>query len=222
MQIPSQIPDNQMPLSPVDRRIDSLGTAANIHSPDDVEAYIDALLGKYEVDADSIPGLPPLVHRLATAEYASLADPSKRIPETRIADAFNQLMNEWGEPPWTRISTEDLHTYRRIKAATLMPYSVSRARDGAVSESCRPVEALYMIYLLSIERGTQSNIRPRIPENLGMSPLYAQSGTLTLKSGDPMASERNRAYLDARSRWLQTHVDAVQEVDLLMKMLQIN
>jgi hypothetical protein len=221
MQIPEKIPDNQLPLSLVDRRIDLLGAESNIHSTADAETYIGAILAKYRFDVTAIPGLRSLEDRLAAAEFAAITNPTKRIGETQVAEAFNQIMDEWGTEQWTRISVEDLHIYRRIKAATLNPYSVSRAVDGSVSERCRPVEALYIIFLLSIERGTQSGPKPRIPDNFGMSPLYAQKSTLKPNTPDPIEAKRNRAYLEARNAWLQKNFDPVQEVDLLFKTLQI-
>lgn len=227
MQIPDKIPDNQMPLSPVDRHIDLLGAESNIHSPADAETYINAILAKYHIDATSVSGLAPLEHRLAVAEYASLTDPSKRIPEARIVDAFNRLMDDWGAEPWTRIAVADFHRFHRIKAGILIPYSVSRNSDGVVADSCRPVEALYLLFLLTLERGMQSGPKlPDLPENFGTGPVFVQSTKATnrVSDADDPITRRYGKYTKVRNAWLESHfnLDPTQELTGLFNLLKIS
>lgn len=228
MQVPEKIPANQLPFSPVDRQIDALGTASNIHSPADAEAYINAILDKYKIDPATIPGLSPLAHRLAVAEYAAItSDPSKRIPEARIAEAFNRLMDEWGEPKWTRITVEDFHRFHKIKAVTLIPYSVSRDAEKNVAYSYRPVEAVYLFGVLSIDRGLQSNYKtlPDLPSAKG--PVHVDTTKTRLQpvnnpTKEWVAMNRNYTeYLQIRSAWLQGHPDPAQEIGRLFDALHI-
>lgn len=225
MQIPDKIPDNQMPLSPVDRHIDLLGAESNIHSPADAETYINAILAKHHIDAATVSGLAPLEHRLAAAEYASLTDPSKRIPEARIVDAFNQLMDDWGAEPWTRIAVADFHRFHRIKAGILIPYSVSRNSDGTVADSCRPIEALYLLSLLTMDRGMQGSKPPDLPENFGRGPTFLQSArSIALPPNiDSQTMRRNDEYAATRNAWLQGRFNRnpAQELGHLFNILDI-
>src|SRR5690348_16050707 len=227
MQIPEKIPDNQMPLSPVDRKIDLLGAESSLHSVVDAEAYVKAILAKYKIDSKSANGLTPLEHRLAVAEYAAITDPSKRIPEARIVDAFNQLMHEWGAEPWTRITVADFHRFHRIKAGILIPYSVSRNADGVVADSCRPVEALHLFFLLTLERGMQSGPKlPDLPENFGTCPVFVQSTKATnrVSNADDPITRRYEKYTKARNAWLGSHfnLDPTQELTALFNLLKIS
>jgi hypothetical protein len=225
VQIPDKIPANQLPLSPVDRRIDLLGVATNIHSEADAVTYIDAILAKGNINATSVPGLPPLVHRLAVSEYAAISDPSKLIPEARITDTFNQLMDEWGEQSWTHVSVEDFHRFHRFKAGSLIPYSVSRNADGTVADTCRPVEAVYLLYMMSIERGMQSGPRPSMADDFGTKPLLVDMANSRLRLGhpDPDVARRNVEYIKTRNSWLQSHFNFsfVEDIGHLLDTLHI-
>lgn len=228
MHIPDKIATNEMPFAPEDRNIDFLG--ANIHSTVDAQTYIEAILKRRypQVDLSSVPGLPVLERRLASAEYAALTDPSERIPEARIVEAFNQLMNEWGTPKWTRITVEDFHRFHKIKAATLIPYSVSRDADGTVANTCRPVEAVYLLEVLSIERGLQYGEElPDLPEGTvkGPSRVDANYSWRSAKQTDKqrVVFRNNIEYLKTRNAWLQSHFDPnpAHQIDQLFDVLHI-
>lgn len=222
----------QLPFDPVDRQIDALGTVSNIHSQADAETYIGAILRhRYrKVDVSSVPGSALLEDRLASAEYAALTtDPSKRISEALLAQTFNRMMDEWGAPRWTRITAEDFHRFHKIKAATLIPYSVSRDAERNVAYTCRPVEAVYLFDLLSIERGLQSNYKtlPDFPNARTKGPVYVDPSktrisVMTNPTKEWMAMNRNYTeYLKIRSAWLQGHPDPAQQIGRLFDALHI-
>ena len=220
----------QLPFDPAERLIDSLGTASNIHSPADAQTYIEAILQRRYPTAyiSPVPELQLLERRLALAEYAAITtDPTKRIPESRIADVFNRLMDEWGTPKWTRITAEDFHRFHKIKAVTLIPYSVSRDVEGNIAYTCRPVEAVCLFDLLSIERGLQSNYKalPDLPNARTKGPVYA-TGYSWVSANSPTKKEldnfrRYREYLNNRSAWLQKHPDHSQQFTRLFDALHI-
>jgi hypothetical protein len=214
----------ELPVNPVDRNIDALGTESNIHSPADAETYINAILAKYKIETATIPSLRPLAHRLAIAEYAAISDPSKRIPEAQVADVFNRMMDEWGTAQWTRMTVEDFHRFHRMKAGILIPYSVSRDAEKNVADYCRPVEAVYLLFLLAIERGLQSGPKlPDLPENFAKGPMYGEFKDSSLRpfQMDAGVNRRDEEYRKARSAWLQGHTDPAQEIGMLLDALHI-
>jgi hypothetical protein len=227
MQIPEKIPANQLPLSPKDREIDLLGAQSNIHEPSDASNYIEAIFAKYNVDSASVPGIEPVIHRLAVAEYGAISDSSKRISEAVLADTFNRMMDEWGTAKWTRITVEDFHRFHRIKAATVIPYSVSRNADGTAADTCRPVEAIYLLYMLSVERGMQfgQKISP-LAEDFAKGPMFVDQSKSKLVPfrGDAEANRHEAEYLKARNAWLESHFtpDPAQELDNLLDVLKIS
>lgn len=190
------------PLSSIDTKIDELGKELNIHSARDAEAYINALLEKYRIDDARLPGLLPLKERLVAAEYAAVQDHSKMIQERVVADVFNKIMERWNTPAWTRISPDELHAFRIMISRMRYPNSVPRSPDGHLAHRCRPVEALYLIYLLDSNRRMLSRIRELLES--GRWPgeekflEHKKIGVLrpSTKSGAELAAERQ--YDEAR------------------------
>ncbi|MGH7867664.1 MAG: hypothetical protein ACREP9_08560 [Candidatus Dormibacteraceae bacterium] len=216
------------PLSPVDAKINSLGARSNIHSARDAEAYIDALLQKHRFDDPKLPGLSEVKARVARAEYSAVEDPSREIPEHVIAEAFNRMMDEWSAPPWTRISEKELHAFRALKALVLYPAVVSRSHGGDLSPTSRPVEALYVLYLLQAGGGVPAELREKVkeggwPDLLSSRQATIQSQKLQLITPNPEKARRQREYFAARDAHFQSHpiLDPVEEVNRLLNALRI-
>lgn len=136
-------------------------------------------------------------------------------------------MDDWREPKWTRITVADFHRFHKIKAATLIPYSVSRDAEGNVAYTCRPVEALYLLGLLAIDRSMQYNFKslPDLPDASIKRPMIA-TGTYDLRPAPQTAKNRvmfahDREYQKARSAWWQKHPDPVEEINRQLDALHI-
>jgi hypothetical protein len=218
-----------LPLSGIDGKIDELGTESHIRSERDAAAYIDALLEKYEVDEARLPGLAPLKARLARAEYATIQDPSKRIAERAVAEAFNKIMDRWHPQTGIRVSIEEFHAARVAMSLMVYPNSVSRASNGHVADSCRPVEALYLIYLLESSRSFLPGIRHLLEasqwpdEDLLME--QRKAGRREVRLGTPVPGEfqRDREYFLERTKYLQAHpnLNVAGQIDELFAALGI-
>ncbi|HEX5425464.1 MAG TPA: hypothetical protein VFW94_18080 [Candidatus Acidoferrales bacterium] len=150
---------SEFPLSPIDRKIDGLGAETSILSETNATDYVDALLGKFSLGEKQLPGLASLKDRLARAEFTAVRHPEKGIPESRLGQAFNEMMDEFRMPGWTRVSPEELHAFRAMTALALYPKSTPRLANGNLRPTCRPVEALYLIYLLHANMGVQPELR---------------------------------------------------------------
>ncbi len=218
----------EFPLSPIDANINRLSSKSTIHSVQDAEAYIDALLEKYKLDDAKVPGLSALKPRVARAEYAAVLDPTKEVSEALVADVFNKMMNEWVTPLWTRISVEELHAFRVFNGTFLYPAAVSRSASGDVSRSCRPVEAIYTLYLLESNRGVPLELRELIrqgrwPKNLGDRQPVVESQRLQLLTRDPVKIKRDQEYLADRNAYFAAHpsLDPAEEVNRLLHTLRI-
>ena len=130
------------PLDPTDKKIDELGSETLIRSESDVQVYIDALLEKFRITEERVPGLQKFKSRLVLAEYEAVLGPKKRIPESTVSDTFNKLMDEWNTPQWTRITVTELHAFRMLMSRYLFPKSATRLPDGQIAHDSRPLEAL--------------------------------------------------------------------------------
>jgi hypothetical protein len=237
------------PVTPADRQVDTLGAESNIHSIQDVDTYINALIQNYKTELSQRFGVMdadlyrfgPIESRIAAAEYAAVGDHSKRIPEKFVASAFNGLMDEWNTPPWTRISIEELHAYRTQLAIIRYPASVARDDEGNLSDSCRPVEAVLLLYRLERNRGISPGLRELVksgkfnysaarPVSPGASNTRLVLGSYV---GDEMlrnaeadraaALEREREYTSARHAYFLAYpnIDPVDYIERLLDLLHI-
>jgi hypothetical protein len=149
---------SKFPLSFTDRRIDELGAEAQIQTETDAEAYVEAFLEKFKLDEVE----PRLINmwkaRLARAEFAAVRHPERRIPEDVVADAFNQLMEKWKVPAWTRVSLDELRVLRTAISIRVYPRSMPLFADDRLSRTCRPTEALFLVYLLQARGGLPTEL----------------------------------------------------------------
>ena len=152
----------QFPISVIDRNIDELGAETRIRSEEDARAYVDALFEKFRIDEKQLPGLAEFKSRLVQAEFSAVLQAETRIPESLVTQVFNQFMDEWQMPAWTRVSIREVHAFRVNMSLALYPHSVSRLPDGNLPRQCRPVEALYLIYLLHANMGVPSGLRDTV------------------------------------------------------------
>jgi len=155
-------PMSDFPLSAIDRKIDALGAENRIHSEEDVRGYVDALLEKFQLDENKLPGLIEFRSRLINSEISAVLHPEQRISESLVRQVFNELMDEWQMPAWTQVSVAEVHAFRVTMSLALYPNSVSRLPDGNLRPDCRPVEALYLIYLLHANTGVRPELRDAI------------------------------------------------------------
>jgi hypothetical protein len=237
-------------LFPADRQVDALGAESNIHSIQDVDTYINALIQNYKkelserfgvIDAD-LYRFGPIESRIAAAEYAAIGDHSKRIPEKFVVSAFNGLMDEWNTPSWARISLRELHAYREQLALTRYPASVARDDEGNLSDSCRPVEAVLLLYRLERSGGVSPGLRHLVesgnfnyavgqqvsagPPNTRLVPgSHAGDDVIRNAAANRAAAlERAREYVSARDAFFlaRPNIDPVDYVEHVLGLLQIS
>jgi len=213
----------KFPLSAIDRTIDDLGAEHAIGSEESAKTYIDALLAKFRIDDEQVRDLTKFRSRLAHAEYNAVRNRKKRIPEVVVTQAFNRLMDAWSAPIQTRISTDELHAFRILTSVALTPKSTSRSSHGSVSPVCRPVEALYLIYLLQSQGGVEPELREAVKSGRTADNLFGQSQT-PVSAGLRLSPAQGRgAYFRARANYFAQHpsLDIPTEIDRLLNQLGI-
>lgn len=233
---------------PADRQVDALGAESNIHSIQDAEAYVNALIQKYQkefsqrfgvINAD-LDRFGRIETRIADAEYAAVRNHDKRIPEAVVVSAFNGLMDEWNTPPWARVSVEELHAYRAQLALMRYPASVARSDDGNLSDNCRPVEAVLLLYRLERSRGVSPGLRQLVesgnfnyaagqqaspgPLNTRLVPGRPAGDDVIPEANRAAALEREREYVSARDAFFSAHpnIDPLDYIEHVLGLLQIS
>ena len=154
--------------------------AGRIHSEADALAFVDGIA---DIFADSLPAAwagPSIRQRVAHAEYEAISDPSRLIPEQRIADVWNEYVREIGAPEEAVVNAAEIHSMRDADYASgqamwtrgmnesiwTMPNFYATGPDGKISDACRAIEALRVIHDLDVMfdnlRGARDRLRKGI------------------------------------------------------------
>ena len=152
--------------------------AARIHSEADAKELVDKIA---DVFADTLPPswiTSGIRQRLARAEYEAVSDPSRLIPEQRIADVWNEYIREIGAPDEALVTVAELHNLRDGDFASARYlwshgqtiWTVSNiyttGPDGKVAEGARAIETLRVFYDLDMLfdnlRGARERVRKGI------------------------------------------------------------
>jgi hypothetical protein len=135
--------------------------AGRILSEADALAFVDGIQGIF---ADLIPpewAAPSIRQRVAHAEYEAVSDPSRLIPEQRIADVWNKYVREIGAPEEAVVNAAEIHSMRDaahagggvvwasgVQTLWTMPNIYATDPNGKIADGWRAVEALRVIYEL--------------------------------------------------------------------------
>ena len=144
-------------------RIDQLAPEEKIRTEADARSLVQELAWSLGVDGPEIAALfgrqiDAMKTLFARAEYAAVHD-GRRIPEEKVAAAWNALMDEAGTPNWTRLTAAEVHFERDALATISTPQNTyrnpnfhpalfSRMPDGSLNPNCRPTEAVYVLWML--------------------------------------------------------------------------
>jgi hypothetical protein len=148
-----------------------------IHSEADALAFVDKLADFF---TDILP--PAWVtrgirQRIARAEYEAVSDPSRLVPEQRIADVWNKYVREIGASEEALVTVAEIHNLRDADLSIsqlwwsrmsnqiiwTMPNVYAVGPDGKVADGCRAVETLRVLYDLDMLfdnlRGARDRVR---------------------------------------------------------------
>jgi hypothetical protein len=131
--------------------------AGAIHTEQDARAFVDAV---GQAVAEQVPYAltAPLRERVARAEFAAVSDPSKLIPEQRVAEAWNRWVTDVNGPIEARVTPAEIHNLRDASFASAegtwpkyqsfwsMPNVYAATTDGRLADGCRPLEALLILH----------------------------------------------------------------------------
>jgi hypothetical protein len=153
--------------------------AGHIRTIDDSRTLVDMIARMF---ADELP--PELAtgsirDRVAHAEYASVTDPARLVPEQRVVDAWNKYVQVIGAPGEALVNVVEIHNLRDGYYATArvlwnrgsqsiwtMPNIYDVGRDGKMADGCRAVEALRVIWDITNQfdnlRGARERVRKGI------------------------------------------------------------
>src|SRR6266436_6548551 len=134
--------------------------AERIHSEADAVAFVDKIA---EFFADTLPPIwvtRSVRQQIAHAEFEAVSNPSRLIPEQRIADVWNKYVREIGASEEALVTAAEIHSMRDMtlavgqtmwsrgtnQTAWTMPNIFAVGADGKVAQGCRAVEAIRVIH----------------------------------------------------------------------------
>ena len=162
--------------------------AERIHSEADAVVFVDKIA---EVLADTLPpnwSTHSIRQQVAHAEFEAISNPSRLIPEQRIADVWNKYVREIGASNEALVTAAEIHNLRDADFAVsqlwwsqtnrsiwTMPNVYAIGLDGKVAEGCRAVETLRVLYDLDELFGNLRGARERIRKGILVSDEIAKS-----------------------------------------------
>lgn len=163
--------------------------AGNIHSEADARAFVDAvaerLFGQQHLSWTTMS----IRHRVAHAEYETISNPDRMIPEQRIVNVWNEYVRELDAPEETLITAAEVHNLRdaTYTSSQLMwkrgwstqqlwtiPNVYAVGADGKVASGCRAVEALKILHDMSFSFQTVLGARNRVQKGVLVSDAARQ------------------------------------------------
>jgi hypothetical protein len=142
--------------------------AGQIQSETDANAVVAEIAAIFSKEMPSAWVASGIDRRVATAEYQSVHEVAKRIPEQRIVDVWNEYLREIGAPEGTLVTVAEIHNMRDAELTVaqhlwargyqtiwMVPNIYAVGTDGKVADGCRAIEAIRVIYELD-----------RFPQNL--------------------------------------------------------
>ena len=154
--------------------------AGRIHSEADALAFVEGIA---DIFADSLPAAwagPSIRQRVAHAEYEAISDPSRLIPEQRIADVWNEYVREIGAPEEAVVNAAEIHSMRDADYASgqswwtrginesiwTMPNIYATGPDSKIAHGCRAIEALRVIHDLDVMFDNLRSARDRLRKGI--------------------------------------------------------
>jgi hypothetical protein len=162
--------------------IETLNKEANASDPAGIHAYSGHLIQLLVPDRAGKAYIDSLSDRLARAELMSRNGKQKLVPETEVAQAFNDLMRQIAAPPSLKTSGSEVRLIRNA-FEKIAPTLISREKNEVY---CNPSEAVFLVWVLIPNNGKSS------AEAVGTYPLTRVEVHV---SNGPNAASSLSAYL---------------------------
>jgi hypothetical protein len=147
-----------------------------IHSEADASIFVSEIAGLFARELPPAWASSGIQQRVAHAEYETIRNPAKLIPEQRVVDIWNQYAKEIGAPDEAIVSVAEIHNMRDgsftifqlmwargIQTIGTMPNGYALGSDGKVAEGCRALEAIRVMHdledLFQNLRGARDRLR---------------------------------------------------------------
>ena len=163
-----------------------------------------------------------ILHRVARAEYESVSNPTRLVPDQRIVEVWNQYVREIGAADEAMVTAPEIYNMRdgdftmaqmmwaRVNQTVwTMPNIYALGPDGKVADGCRAVEALRVIHDLDSLFQNLRSARDRVRKGIVPSDLYEKRPEGSTSPPRTTARLEAHTVIDpirpAEQRYLQEH-----------------
>jgi hypothetical protein len=177
--------------------------AGRISSEADASTLVSEIAGLFAKELPPAWASGSIRQRVAKAEFQSVRDPAKRIPEQRIVDVWNQYVREVGAPEETFVTVAEIHNLRDAERTVaqhlwargyqtiwMIPNIYAIGTDERVADGCRAIEAIRVIYDLDRFQNLRS-ARDRVQRGVLLSEEVKK------RVGEPNAQQHSTGRLEA-------------------------
>jgi hypothetical protein len=179
--------------------------AAHIDSEADSKKLVDQLAALLKDELPPAWATDSVRYRLAWAEHKTATDASSLIPEERIAEVWNRYVREIGAPDEAIVTVAEVHNLRDAQYASgqmlwerdinrsiwTIPNIVAVGNNGKVANGCRALEAIRVLYSMSLIFENVRRARKQVEEG------EALSDELAKRASGQSTSVQHRARLRA-------------------------
>jgi hypothetical protein len=196
--------------------------AGRIRSEADASSFVSEIADLFVKELPPAWASSSIRQRVAHAEYETVGNPARLIPDRRIVDIWNRYVKEIGAPDDAIVSVAEIHNMRdgSYTVAQLMwergqqtiwtmPNVYALGPDGKVADGCRALEALRVIHDLD---GLFQNLRgARDRLQKGIVPSEEVKKRAGEPNPQPHVTARLEAHADtnpihpAEQRYVQEH-----------------
>lgn len=156
--------------------------AGRVHTETDATAYVSEIATLFANELPPAWAQDDLRHRISQAEYMSISNASRLIPEQRIVDVWNAYVREIGAPDEAIVTVAEIHNMRDaefvvaqrmwargIQTVWTMPNIFAVGPNGKVAEGCRPIETVRVIHDLDALFQNLRIARDRVKKGIVLS-----------------------------------------------------
>jgi hypothetical protein len=153
--------------------------AGRIYSEADASALVSEIADLFAAELPPAWSSNGIRQRVAHAEYETVRNPARLIPEQRIVDVWNQYVKEMGAPDEAIVSVAEIHSMRdgSYTVAQLMwarghqtiwtmPNVFALGPDGRVADRCRALDAIRVIHDLESLSQNLRGARDRLKKGI--------------------------------------------------------
>ena len=196
--------------------------AGRVHTDDDATAYVSEIASLFAKELPPVWTQLDIRHRISHAEYISVTDTARLIPEQRIADVWNEYVREIGAPDEAIVTAAEIHNMRDAQFVVAqrmwargtqtvwtMPNVFALGPDGKVAHGCRAIEAVRVVHDLDLLFQNVRSARDRLKNGIVLS--EQMKNHLDSANSEPQAKARLEVHSDvnpvrtAELRYVQEH-----------------